>query len=54
MPKFTHIGMNNIVQSDRVLAIIPPGTVTADRYREQAEKKKKLIKANLGRSFKSL
>lgn len=52
--KFTHIGMNNIVQNERVLAIITPGTATAKRYKDQAKKTGKLISAELGREIKSM
>lgn len=52
--KFTHIGMNHVVQNDRVLAIILPQTATAKRYKEDAKKRKKLIAAELGREVKSL
>lgn len=52
--KFTHIGMSNIVQNDRVIAVIPLGTVTAKRYKEAAKKSGKIINAELGREVKSM
>ena len=52
--RFTHIGMNNVVQNDRVLAVIPPGTVSAKRYKDRAKEKGMLISAELGREIRSL
>lgn len=52
--KFTHIGLDNVVQNDRVLAILKPGTVTTQRYIDQAKKNKKYIEASWGRTFKSV
>ena len=52
--RFTHIGMNNIVQNSKVLFITQPGNVTAERYVENAKKHNKFHNATLGRKFKSL
>ena len=51
--RFTHIGMNNIIQANRVIAVIPLGTVTADRYLEVAKKHNKYHNAALGRKYRS-
>lgn len=44
-PTFVNVGSGNLVQADRVLAVIRPGSVTARRYLKLAREKKKCIDA---------
>ncbi len=52
--QFAHIGMNNVVQTNRVNAIIPPKTKTANRILEVAKKRGQFIDASRGRSHRAL
>ncbi len=52
--KFAHIGMNNIVQTERVLVIIPPHTRTSDRILEVAKGRGQFIDASRGRHHRSV
>lgn len=52
--KFAHIGMNNLVQTNRVLTVIPPRTRTAERILEVAKGHGQFIDASRGRSHRSL
>ena len=51
---FTHIGMNNFIQNERVLAILKVGTVSSQRIIEHARKTKKYLECTWGRQFKSV
>ena len=51
--KFAHIGMNFVVQVNRVIAIIPPQLKVAKRYLELARNKGMHIDASRGRPFRS-
>lgn len=53
MIQFTHVGLNNMVCANRILAIIPPGTVTANRYKRNAKEIKKFIDATYGKTIES-
>jgi len=52
--KFAHIGMNNIVQTNRVLLIMPPHTITADRIIKVAKGHGQFIDASRGRSHRAI
>lgn len=52
--QFAHIGMNNVVQTNRVLAMIPPKTKTANRILEVAKQRGQFIDASRGRSHRAL
>lgn len=52
--QFAHIGMNNLVQTNRVIAVIPPHTKTADRILEVAKGRGQFIDASRGRSHRAL
>lgn len=52
--QFAHIGMNNVVQTNRVLTIIPPHTKTADRILEVAKGRGQFIDASRGRSHRAI
>ena len=52
--QFAHIGMNNLVQTNRVLIVIPPKTITANRILEVAKKRGQFIDASRGRSHRSI
>ena len=52
--QFAHIGMNNLVQTNRVLAVIPPRTKTANRILEVAKGRGQFIDASRGRTFRSI
>lgn len=52
--KFAHIGMNNLVQTNRVLVVIPPHTRTSDRIMEVAKGRGQYIDASRGRSHRSI
>ena len=53
-PTFKHIGHGNVIQINRVVAIIPPGTVTANDYLKRAKSAGLYIDASRGRSFKAI
>ena len=52
--QFAHIGMNNLVQTNRVIAVIPPKTITANRILEVAKGRGQFIDASRGRSHRAL
>jgi regulator of extracellular matrix RemA (YlzA/DUF370 family) len=52
--QFAHIGMNNIVQTNRVLVIIPPKTITANRILETAKGRGQFIDCSRGRSHRAI
>lgn len=52
--KFAHIGMGTIVQAERVILITLPGTTTANRYIEIAQKAGKYHNATLGHKRRSV
>lgn len=52
--KFAHVGMNNIVQTNRVIAIIPPKTITANRILEVAKGRGQFIDCTRGRSHRAI
>ena len=52
--QFAHIGMNNLVQTNRVLAVIPPKTITANRILEVAKGRGQFIDASRGRSHRAI
>lgn len=52
--QFAHIGMNNVVQTNRVLVVIPPHTRTSDRIMEVAKGRGQYIDASRGRSHRSI
>ena len=51
---FAHIGMNHIVQTNRVLTIMTPNTNTAKRYMTRAKERGMLIDASLSRKHRSI
>lgn len=53
-PIFKHIGFNHMVQVNRVVAIIPPGTATSTNYLKRAREAGLFIDATLGRRFRSI
>lgn len=53
-PTFVHIGLNHVVQTNRVIAIIPPELKTGRRYLEVAKDRGMYIDASRGRPFRSL
>lgn len=53
-PKFAHIGMNHVVQVNRVIAVIPPNLKSGKRYLEIAKNRGIYIDASRGRLYRSL
>lgn len=51
---FAHIGMNNLVQTDRVLVVIPPKTITANRILDVAKGRGQFIDCTRGRSHRAI
>lgn len=51
---FAHIGMNNLVQTNRVLVVIPPKTITANRILEVAKGRGQFIDCSRGRSHRAI
>lgn len=51
--KFVHIGMDHVVQANRVLAIIPPNLKSGKRYKELAEGRGMFINGARGRIFRA-
>lgn len=51
---FTHIGMNNFIQNERVLVVLKVGTVTTQRVIEHAKKTKKYLDCSWGRQSKTV
>ena len=52
--KFAHIGMNNLIQTNRVITVIPPRTRTSDRILEVAKGRGQFIDASRGRGHRSI
>lgn len=52
--QFAHVGMNNLVQLNRVLAVLSPGTKTVERYLEIARNRGQFIDCSRNRSFRSI
>lgn len=52
--QFAHIGMNHIVQVNRVLCVMKPTTKTSRRYIDRAKERGQFVDATLGRRFRSL
>ena len=52
--QFAHIGMNHIVQTSRVLSVMPPITKTAQRFVALAKERGQFIDATLGRTRRSV
>ena len=52
--QFAHIGMNNLVQTNRVIAVVPPRTRTSDRILEVAKGRGQFIDASRGRSHRAI
>ena len=52
--QFAHIGMNNLVQTNRVITVIPPHTRTSDRILEVAKGRGQFIDASRGRSHRAI
>lgn len=52
--QFAHIGMNNLVQTNRVLVVIPPKTITANRIMDVAKGRGQFIDASRGRTHRAL
>lgn len=52
--QFAHIGMNHIVQTNRVLCIMEPGTRTANRYKERAKERGMHVDATVARKCRSI
>ena len=51
---FVHVGYGNLVNADRVMAIVRPNTQNGKRYLKNAKTKKTYIDAALGRSLRAL
>lgn len=51
---FVHVGYGNLVNSDRVMAIIRPNTQNGKRYLKNAKTRKTYIDAALGRALRAL
>lgn len=51
---FAHIGMNNVVSTGRVLVIIPPKTITANRIMDVAKGRGQFIDCSRGRSHRAI
>ena len=51
---FAHIGMNNLVQTNRVICVIPPKTITANRIIEVAKGRGQFINCARGRSHRAI
>ena len=52
--QFAHIGMNHIVQTNRVLCVMTPQTKTSKRYIDRSKERGMYIDASLGRKFRSV
>ena len=52
--QFAHIGMNNLVQINRVMTVIPPRTKTADRILQVAKGHGQFIDASRGRNHRAI
>jgi len=52
--KLLNIGFGNSVVTDRVVAIVAPGSAPMKRLREEAKKEKRLVDATQGRKTRSI
>lgn len=52
--QFAHIGMNNLVQLNRVIAVLSPGTKTTERYMEIARNRGQFIDTTRNRKFRAI
>ena len=53
-PLFKNIGHGHVLQINRVVAIVPPGTATADTYMKRAKGAGLYIDASRGHKFRSI
>lgn len=51
---FVHVGYGNLVNADKVTAIVRPNTQSGKRYLKNAKTKKTYIDAALGRALRAL
>jgi len=54
MEKLLHIGFDNIVFADRIVAVVAPNSAPMKRLREEARLGNKLIDATMGRRTRSI
>ena len=54
MSRLINIGFGNMVQTDKIVAIISPDSAPAKRYIQQAKESQTLIDATQGRKTKSI
>ena len=52
--QFAHIGMNHLVQTNRVLCVMKPSTKTAKNYVMHAKARGMFVDASLGRHYRSI
>ena len=52
--QFAHIGMNHVIQTNRVLCVMKPNTKTAKKFIERAKERGMFVDATLGRSYRSI
>ena len=52
--QIAHIGMNNLVQTNRVICVIPPKTITANRIMDVAKGRGQFIDCSRGRSHRAI
>lgn len=52
--QFAHVGMNNLVQLNRVIAVLSPGTRTVERYLEISKNRGQFIDVSRNRKFRSI
>lgn len=53
-PTFKHIGHGHVLQINRVVAIVPPTTATAQEYLKRAKNAGLYIDASRGHKFRSI
>lgn len=53
-PTFKNIGHGHVLQINRVVAIVPPGTATANDYLKRAKNAGLYIDASRGHKFRSI
>lgn len=53
-PTFKNIGHGHVIQVNRVVAILPPGTVTANTYLSKAKNAGLYIDASRGHKFRAI
>lgn len=51
---FTHIGMNHLIQTERIIAVLPIKTKTGEKYMTRAKQRGQFIDASLGRKYRSV